>query len=97
MLLLDEIASGLDDAEIEQLAELIRRLRDAGATVVLVEHNFSLVLRVSDVVHLLANGALVTSGAPAGIAQHPAILREYLGITEDALAPTVSEELGRRT
>jgi ABC-type branched-subunit amino acid transport system ATPase component len=64
---------------------------------VLVEHNFSLVLRVSDVVHLLANGALVTSGAPADIAQHPAILREYLGITEDALTPAIGDELGQRT
>ncbi len=96
VLLLDEIASGLDDSEIDQLAELILRLRDAGATVVLVEHNFSLVLRVSDVVHLLANGALVTSGAPADIAQHPAILREYLGITEDALAPAAGNDIGQR-
>ncbi len=97
VLLFDEIASGLDDNEIDQLAELIRALRDAGATVVLVEHNFSLVLRVSDVVHLLAGGALVASGAPADIAEDPAILREYLGITEDALAPTVGEELGQPT
>ncbi len=97
VLLLDEVASGLDDGEIDQLAELIRRLRDAGATVVLVEHNFALVLRVSDVVHLLANGTLVTSGAPAEIAQHPAILREYLGITEGALTTAAGDELGQRT
>ncbi len=90
VILFDEIASGLDDDEVEQLTALIAELRNAGATVVLVEHNFALVLKVSDVIHVLANGALVASGAPDQIATHPAILREYLGVTEDAVDPSTT-------
>jgi branched-chain amino acid transport system permease protein len=95
IILFDEVASGLDDDEVEQLAALIGELRAAGATVVLVEHNFALVLKVSDLIHVLANGALVASGAPDAIASHPAILREYLGITEDALEPELAQVQGR--
>jgi branched-chain amino acid transport system permease protein len=65
----------------------------AGTTVVLVEHNFGLVLEVADEIYVLANGAVVASGPPAEIAAHPAVLREYLGISEDALDPVLDETL----
>jgi branched-chain amino acid transport system permease protein len=83
VVLFDEIASGLDDDEVEDLARVIDQLRAAGATVLLVEHNFKLVLELSDQIHVLANGRLVASGPPAEIASHPAVLQEYLGITPD--------------
>jgi branched-chain amino acid transport system permease protein len=91
VVLFDEIASGLDDDEVEDLSALMRELAAAGATVVLVEHNFGLVLEVADEIYVLANGAVVASGPPAEIAAHPAVLREYLGISEEALDPVLGE------
>jgi branched-chain amino acid transport system permease protein len=58
---------------------------------VLVEHNFGLVLEVADEIYVLANGAVVASGPPAEIAAHPAVLREYLGLSEDALSPVLGQ------
>jgi branched-chain amino acid transport system permease protein len=94
VVLFDEIASGLDDDEVQDLSALMRELAAAGTTVVLVEHNFGLVLEVADEIYVLANGAVVASGPPADIAAHPAVLREYLGISEDALDPVLGETVG---
>jgi branched-chain amino acid transport system permease protein len=91
VVLFDEIASGLDDDEVGDLSALMRELAAAGTTVVLVEHNFGLVLEVAEEIYVLANGVVVASGPPAEIAAHPAVLREYLGISEDALEPVLDE------
>jgi len=91
VVLFDEIASGLDDHEVEDLAYVIDQLRVAGATVLLVEHNFKLVLELSDEIHVLANGRLVASGPPDEIASHPAVLQEYLGITPDVVEIGVAD------
>jgi branched-chain amino acid transport system permease protein len=93
VVLFDEIASGLDDDEVADLSAVMRELAAAGTTVVLVEHNFGLVLEVADEIYVLANGAVVASGPPAEIAAHPAVLQEYLGISEDALNPVLGETL----
>jgi branched-chain amino acid transport system permease protein len=93
VVLFDEIASGLDDDEVRDLGEIVRELAAAGGTVVLVEHNFGLVLDVADEIYVLANGELVASGPPAEIRSHPAVLREYLGISADELAPVPGETM----
>jgi branched-chain amino acid transport system permease protein len=80
LLLLDEVASGLDEDEVDRLAELIRHIRDAGGTVVLVEHNFRLVLSLADEIYVLARGDIIASGTPAEIESHPQVLTEYLGV-----------------
>jgi branched-chain amino acid transport system permease protein len=80
LLLLDEAASGLDESEIDKLASLIRRIRDAGGTVILVEHNFRLVLSLADRIHVLAQGRLIASGTPQEIESDPEVLRQYLGV-----------------
>jgi branched-chain amino acid transport system permease protein len=85
VVLFDEIASGLDDAEVADLGEVVRELAAAGGTVILVEHNFGLVLDVADEIYVLANGEVVASGPPAEIRSHPAVLREYLGLSPEAL------------
>ncbi|WP_255622306.1 ATP-binding cassette domain-containing protein [Pseudonocardia sp. DSM 110487] len=82
VLLLDEVASGLDEDEIERLAELIRKIRDAGPAVILVEHNFRLVLELADTIFVLAQGELVASGTPREIENHPRVLAEYLGVRQ---------------
>ncbi|RIJ71336.1 ATP-binding cassette domain-containing protein [Nakamurella silvestris] len=84
VLLLDEVASGLDEDEIERLAEIIRAIRDAGTTVILVEHNFKLVLSLADTIRVLAQGELIASGSPAEIENHPRVLTEYLGVRQEA-------------
>ncbi|WP_434446913.1 branched-chain amino acid ABC transporter ATP-binding protein/permease [Lentzea sp. E54] len=84
VLLLDEIASGLDEDEVARLAELIRAVRAAGATVILVEHNFRLVLDLADTIQVLARGELVASGTPEEIENHPRVLSEYLGVMQEA-------------
>lgn len=80
VLLLDEVASGLDEGEVGRLVEVIRRVRDAGATVVLVEHNFALVLAVADDIYVLAQGKQLAHGSPAEIESDPRVMGEYLGV-----------------
>lgn len=79
VLLLDEVASGLAEDELEVLESLIRRLADAGMTVVLVEHNFQLVLRLADDIYVLAQGMVIAHGGAAEIENDPQVLAEYLG------------------
>jgi branched-chain amino acid transport system permease protein len=80
VLLLDEPASGLDENEVERLAGLIRQISDSGGTVVLVEHNFRLVLSVADQIYVLARGQIIADGPPSVIEVHPEVLTEYLGV-----------------
>jgi branched-chain amino acid transport system permease protein len=79
VILLDEIASGVDDQAVTELGRLIRELARSGATVLLVEHNFRLVLDVSDEIFVLANGNVIASGTPEYISSHPDVLEQYLG------------------
>ncbi|MFE7244048.1 ATP-binding cassette domain-containing protein [Streptomyces sp. NPDC057580] len=84
VLLLDEVASGLDEDEVARLADVVRRVRAAGGTVVLVEHNFQLVLSLADEVVALAHGQLMARGTPEEIENNPRVMSEYLGIDPDA-------------
>lgn len=79
LLLLDEVASGLDDEEIEELSRLVRAVRAAGGSILLVEHNFSLVRSLADRVAVLSQGSLVTIETPEAVARHPEVLEHYLG------------------
>lgn len=79
LILLDEPASGLDEAEVAELAELIRRLRASGATIVLVEHNFEMVMSVADHVYVLDTGRIVSEGDPAHVRADPRVTEVYLG------------------
>ncbi|WP_055480027.1 branched-chain amino acid ABC transporter ATP-binding protein/permease [Sphaerimonospora mesophila] len=91
VLLLDEAASGLDEAEVETLAAVIRRIRDAGCAVILVEHNFGLVLSLADRIVVLARGAVLAEGTPEEIENDVRVRDEYLGIVEPGDAPAVEE------
>lgn len=80
VLLLDEVASGLGEDEVAELSRVVRSVRDSGAAVVLVEHNFSLVTALADRVVVLSRGDVVVVGTPVEVAAHPEVRREYLGI-----------------
>ncbi|WP_193597053.1 ATP-binding cassette domain-containing protein [Microbacterium sp. YJN-G] len=90
VLLLDEVASGLDEDELEVLEQLVARLRDAGMTVILVEHNFQLVLRVADDIYVLAQGAVMAHGNPEQIERNPRVMEEYLGVAVETTAAGTS-------
>ncbi|GGV40628.1 branched-chain amino acid ABC transporter permease [Actinomadura cremea] len=79
LLLMDEPAAGLTPRELEALGRLIRAIRDAGTTVVLVEHHIELVANVADVVTVLDRGEPVTSGAPEDALGDARVVELYLG------------------
>jgi branched-chain amino acid transport system ATP-binding protein len=79
LLLLDEPAAGLNDTETEDLAELLSAVRGAGITVVVVEHNMSLVMSISDQVVVLDAGAVAASGTPAAIQKDARVIAAYVG------------------
>jgi len=79
LLLLDEPAAGLNDAETAELAELLRAVRDSGVTVIVVEHNMSLVMGVADQVVVLDAGSIVASGSPRAIQQDKRVIAAYVG------------------
>ncbi|KAA0918449.1 ATP-binding cassette domain-containing protein [Dietzia sp. ANT_WB102] len=83
VLLLDEVGSGLDEGDLARLEDLLRRIRDAGVTIILVEHNFPLVMRLADHVHVLSRGTTLVEGAPSEIRDNPDVATEYLGTTPE--------------
>ena len=78
-LLLDEPAAGQDAEETRRFAALLRALADDGTTVILVEHDMSLVMGVCDQVHVLDLGTIISSGPPDVIRRDQAVLAAYLG------------------
>jgi branched-chain amino acid transport system ATP-binding protein len=85
LLLLDEPAAGLNDAETAELAALLRAVRDGGVTLMVVEHNMTLVMGVADQVVVLDAGALVASGAPREIQRDARVIEAYVGQAEAGL------------
>ena len=89
VILLDEPASGINPTLIEKLATVIRRLNEAGTTVLIVEHNIPLVLNLCDHIHVLAEGKILTSGTPEEIRNDPMVIEAYLGPDHMLEAPGV--------
>ncbi len=79
LLLLDEPAAGLNMRETTELAKLIGRMRGAGVTVLIVEHDMGLVMNVSDEVAVLSYGQKIADATPRAVQKDPEVVRVYLG------------------
>lgn len=79
LILLDEPSAGLNDTETQVMKALVRRIREKGITILLVEHDMKLVMGISDQIFVLNFGKGIASGTPAEIRCNPEVIKAYLG------------------
>ena len=79
LLLLDETAAGLNPSELDAAIDLIKRIRDRGVTIIIVEHIMKVIMTISDRIHAINFGQTIAEGTPQEVANHPAVIKAYLG------------------
>jgi branched-chain amino acid transport system ATP-binding protein len=79
LLLLDETAAGLNPSELDEAIDLIKRIRDKGITILIVEHIMKVIMTISDRIHAINFGQTIAQGTPQEVANHSAVIEAYLG------------------
>jgi len=79
IILLDETAAGLNPAELDQAIALIRKIREGGVTILIVEHIMKVIMSISDRIHAINYGQTIAEGTPQEVANNKAVIEAYLG------------------
>ncbi|MBI5419557.1 MAG: ABC transporter ATP-binding protein [Deltaproteobacteria bacterium] len=79
LLLLDETAAGLNPTELIEAIDLIKKIRDNGTTIVIIEHIMHVIMTISDRIHAINFGQTIAEGTPVEVARNQAVIEAYLG------------------
>jgi branched-chain amino acid transport system ATP-binding protein len=79
LLLLDEVLAGLNPSEVRGMIPVIRKIRDGGVTILMVEHVMQAVMSLCEEIHVLAQGEIIARGTPDAVARDERVIEAYLG------------------